>query len=101
MRSVCSNPAKYSDLVLALSLSAAIVFVPQVNFYDLGVSACVALYLFRPDSKADWSFWGFSAALSQLAVNPPFGAPIHFILAIGALFYIASRVRDEIISYSA
>lgn len=96
-KALALNPRRYGDLILALTLTAAIVFVPQVNFYDLGVPACVALYLFRPDKRSDWAFWGLSVVLSQLAVNPPLGAPIHFILAIGALFYVTSRVRHEVV----
>jgi hypothetical protein len=92
------NPRRYSDLILAISLTATIVFIPQVNFYDLGVPAYVALYLFRPDYKTDWAFWGISVMLSQLAVHPPFGVPIHFILALGALFYVTRRVRGEVVT---
>jgi hypothetical protein len=101
LKALLLNPRGYSDLIIAISLTATIVFIPQVNFYDLGVPACVALYLFRPDSKSDWVFWGISVTLSQLAVHPPFGAPVHFILAVGALFYVTRRVRYEVTSCSA
>jgi hypothetical protein len=102
LKALLFNPRRYSDLILAISLTAVIIFVPQVNFYDLGVPASIVLYLFRPDCKNDWAFCGISVAMSQLAVDPPFGVPIHFILAIGALFYVTRRVRGEVlISYSA
>lgn len=92
-RAILSAPRKNGDLLLALLLTAVIISVPQVNFYDLGVLACFALYFFRPECRSDWYFFGVSVAISALSTDKPGGLPIHFILALLAMLYIVWRVR--------
>lgn len=94
VRVLVSTPHQNGDLLLLLILSLSVVLMPQVNFYDLGLMACIVVVLFRPEHREDWWFIGVCLLLSQGGVSPPFGVPIHFLIALSALVYVSLRVRD-------
>ena len=94
VRVLVSTPRQNGDLLLLLILSLSVVLMPQVNFYDLGLMACIVIVIFRPGHREDWWFVGVCLLLAQGGVSPPFGAPIHFLIALSALVYVSLRVRD-------
>jgi len=94
VRALLSAPRQNGDLLLVLVISLLVVLMPQVNFYDLGLFACAVVVLFQPGNRADWWFVGVCLLLSQFGVNPPWGVPVHFVLAIGGLVWMCLRVCE-------
>jgi hypothetical protein len=95
VRKLLKAPRQYGDLLLCLVLSLVVILMPQVNFYDLGVVACAVISLFRPGSLFDRVTVIACIVISQFAVSPPFGLPVHFVLALIGLGYVCVHVRER------
>lgn len=96
VRSLLGNLQRHGDTLLYLIISLVIVSMPQVNFYDLGVVACAAVALFNSERLFDRFVVTGCILLSQFAVAPPFGLPVHFIIALIGLGYVCVRVRERV-----
>lgn len=96
LRSLLTAPRENGDVLFFLTLSTVVVAMPQVNFYDLGITACAVLALFRPERLGDRCFAGVCILLSQFSTNPPLGLPLHFLLGLAGLGYVCLRARERI-----
>jgi hypothetical protein len=96
-RTLLKSSRQYGDLLLYLVLSLVVVLMPQVNFYDLGVVTCAVIAMFRPDSLFDRVTVIACIVISQCAVSPPFGLPVHCMLALIGLGYVCVHVRGRVL----
>ncbi len=96
-RELLKSPRQYGELLVYLVLTLLVVLMPQVNFYDLGVVACAVIALFRPGRLFDRVIVIACIVISQFAVSPPFGLPIHFIIALIGLGYVCVRIRERVL----
>ncbi len=97
IRTILTRPREYGDLLFFLVPSIVVVAMPQVNFYDLGITACAVLALFRPERLGDRCFAGVCIFLSLFSTTPPLGLPLHFFLGLAGLGYVCFRARERVL----
>jgi hypothetical protein len=89
-------PKQHGTELFLVMMALVVVAVPQVNFYDLGLSAGASVVLIRPEVRGDRWFIAGCIGLSQFSINPPLGFPVHFALGLMGLVYVCVRVRDVV-----
>jgi hypothetical protein len=97
IHTILTRPKEYGDLLFFLVLSVVVVAIPQVNFYDLGITACAVLALLRPERRGDRCFAGACIFLSLFTTKPPLGLPLHFFLGLAGLGYVCIRARERVL----
>lgn len=93
VRGFFTAPKQNGPELFLVIMALVVVAVPQVNFYDLGLTACACLALIRPGVRADRWFVAACIGLSQFTIEPPLGFPVHFALGLMGLGYVCVRVR--------
>lgn len=96
VHSLIRDPRRYGGYLYILFLSLVVLLMPQVNFYDLGVLVSPIIVLFRPEEKLDRYLVTACFIAALFAIEPPLGIPVHFIVGLLALGYIATSVRREL-----
>lgn len=97
LRMLFRHPRQHGGLILSLVLSLAVVALPHVNFYDLGVSAFAVLLLFRPEKPVDRLFVGLALLASFGGSEAFIGISLHFLFALAGLFYVCVRIRQSLV----